>query len=212
MRNSGEKVENDTASPSLASYSSSAFIISLAVLFVTLGIFGIISNSIVVLIVWKTKSMHTATNAMLANIAAADILTILWCITLFFINFTGSHPGGSEGSYLCKWLTGCGFSSLTVTASAVSLAIVATERYRALCHPYHTTWNLTFETVPYAVAVTWILGLCLAIPAILLDSGVGSYNDGLLHLSYPANKDLSDPYENREEREAWGRERSLFAG
>ena len=187
MRNSGEKVENDTASPSLASYSSSAFIISLAVLFVTLGIFGMINNSIVVLIVWKTKSMHTATNAMLANIAAADILTILWCITLFFINFTGSHPGGSEGSYLCKWLTGCGFSSLTVAASAVSLAIVAIERYRALCHPYHTTWNLTFETVSYAAAVTWILGLCLAIPAILLSR----YDEDLQRCLHPWTLELA---------------------
>ena len=161
-------MENDTASPSLAYYRSTVFNISLAVLHVTVGIFGISSNSIVVLIVWNTKSMHNAANAMLTNIAAADILTLLWGNTVYFISFTGSHPGGSEGSYLCKWLTGYGLSSLTVTVSAVSLAIVAIERYRALCRPYQTTSNLTFETVPYAVAMTWFLGLCLAIPAIVL--------------------------------------------
>ena len=76
-------MENDTASPSLAYYRSTVLNISLAVLYVTVGIFGIISNSIVVLIVWKTKSMHTAANAVLANIAAADILTLLWFNTVY---------------------------------------------------------------------------------------------------------------------------------
>ena len=41
--------------------------------------FGVLGNTVVIIIVAKTPSMHTTANYLLTNLALADFLTLLFC-------------------------------------------------------------------------------------------------------------------------------------
>ena len=48
--------------------------------------------------------MHTTTNFLFANLAFADLLTLLWCIPGVALQYS-RHPDGILGDIFCKFIT-----------------------------------------------------------------------------------------------------------
>ena len=108
--------------------------------------------------------MHTATNYLLVNLAASDILVLLWCPSTYDFAVTGSLPKGTLGDSLCRFFIGDSVDILCLGVTLFTLTMLAVERYQALVTPMTTKYTLTNKSVSYAIAATWILSLAISIP------------------------------------------------
>ena len=71
--------------------------ISLYVISISLAIFG---NSLVILIVFRNKSLQTTTNFYLVNLAVADLMIALSCSWVHLVN--NVTDGWVLGTFFCK--------------------------------------------------------------------------------------------------------------
>ena len=123
---------------------------------------GIAGNVSVLLIIKKTQALHTAQNYLLANLAAADITSLLfWCFPL--ILFMTLLPDGVVGTLLCVFFVSYNVPLTSIVASVFTLAILSVERYNAVVRPMQML-QLTRETVRYAITATWIVSFALNAP------------------------------------------------
>jgi len=137
--------------------------IAFAVLYAVVILTGIFGNSLVIVVVWKTRAMHTATNYLLVNLAASDILLLLWCPNTYNFAVAGLL-NGKIGDYLCRFFIGDPMDTLCLGVTLFTLTVLAVERYQALVTPMRTKYTLTKNSVRYAIASTWILSLAISIP------------------------------------------------
>lgn len=138
--------------------------IALAVFYAVVILTGIFGNSLVIAVVWKTKAMHTTTNYLLVNLAASDILVLLWCPSTYNFAVVGSFPEGQLGDYLCRFFTGDPMDTLCLGVTLFTLTVLAVERYQGLVTPMTARYTLTKKTVIYAIVATWIISLLISIP------------------------------------------------
>lgn len=54
-----------------------------SMILVPIVLFGLIGNSILLNIILKNRALHTPTNFLLANMISADILTLLFCPSMY---------------------------------------------------------------------------------------------------------------------------------
>lgn len=134
------------------------------VLYAVVILFGIFGNSLVIAVVWKTRAMHTTTNYLLVNLAASDILVLLWCPSTYNFAVVGSVPTGNLGDYLCRFFIGDPVDTLCLGVTLFTLTVLAVERYQALVKPMATKYTLTKNSVSYAIAFIWILSVAISVP------------------------------------------------
>ena len=120
-------------------------------------------NSVLIIVVWKTKTMRTTTNYLLANISMADLLTAVACIPFVIIKLL-EHPTGTLGSVLCVLVTKNSLPSLTMIVSILTLGLLAVERYHALLRPMRHKLRLTESSVWYAIIGTWVTAFLSSLP------------------------------------------------
>ena len=138
--------------------------IALAVVYAVVILTGIFGNSLVIAVVWKTKTMHTTTNYLLVNLAASDILVLLWCSSTYNFAVVDSFPEGQLGDYLCRFFTGDPMDTLCLGVTIFTLTVLAVERYQALVTPMTAKYTLTKKSVVYAIAATWMISMLISIP------------------------------------------------
>ncbi len=99
---------------------------------------------------------------MLANLAAADITSLLFCC-FSLIPLTTLLPDGIVGTVLCTFFVSYNVPLTTTVASVFTLTILAIERYNAVARPLKML-QLTRETVRYAIFAIWIASAALTAP------------------------------------------------
>ena len=147
--------------------SMSPFNITLLTLYVIMVVIGLIGNSFVVIIVWKTTSMHTTTNFLLTNVAIADIISLLWCLIPLASSLSGKHPRGQVGTYICKFFTGYAVTSISVSVKLSSLFVLAIERYRAVLKPLENNLQLRQQYIGHHIAFSWIFAAIYSLPGFI---------------------------------------------
>ncbi|KXJ19653.1 galanin receptor type 1 [Exaiptasia diaphana] len=135
-------------------------LISAYVFVITIGFGG---NTLVLLVVKRKRSMHTTTNYLLANLSAADLLTLLWCIPGLVTSYT-LHPQGNLGDFLCKFVTMHHVAGITLLVSGITLTVLAVERYKALFYPLAVRLTLTRKNVKYPIVCIWLLSIAYVVP------------------------------------------------
>lgn len=75
------------------------------------------------------------------NLAAADILYAVFMAPKVFITVTASHPDGTTGSFLCKFLTDGIVAWVGGVSSMITLVAIAFERYYAIVYPLGNKGN-----------------------------------------------------------------------
>lgn len=157
-------VNESSSIPDFAKYSVETVDVVFAVLYSFVVFVGLIGNCLVIIVVYRTRSMHTTTNFLLVNLAVSDVITLLWCPRTYSFAFYPIHPTGRLGDYICKIFTGNAIISVAIASSVLTLTILATERYHALMKPMQSELRLTHECVKYVIAFVWIVAILTNLP------------------------------------------------
>ena len=123
---------------------------------------GLVGNILVVLVVAKTKSMHSPTNCYLVSLAVADVIVLVASVPneLIFYFLIGD-----------KWIWGewgCAIFSfsqyLGINASSLSLTAFTVERYIAICHPMKAQTMCTVNRAKKIIWGVWIFSVIYCVP------------------------------------------------
>ena len=121
---------------------------------------GLIGNVLVIRIVHKTREMHTPTNYLLASMAVSDVFTIMLIAADTFA-FSQHVLDEHFGNLVCKAAV---LITTFVTVSAITLTVLAVERYNALLKPLRTGLRLSEDNIKKAIALIWVTSVFVSIP------------------------------------------------
>ena len=157
--------------------------IALMPAYVLVVVFGTLGNCIVVTAVRKKRVMRTTTNYLLANLAVADLNTLLWCLPGAAMKFV-HNPGGAVGRQLCRFVSMHHVAGVSLFASGLLLTLLSVERYNALLHPMNVNLRLTKATAKYPIAACWLVATAFTLPLLVQQT----YNDQrqVCYLDWPA--------------------------
>ena len=133
------------------------------------SVIGMLNNLLIILVVWRNKTMHNPTNFLLANNAFTDFLYLISSTIMvsfvIYVDNTNEAFGISQMKKiytLLVWLKTFIVGPLLI--SAVSLAVLAKERYNALVHPMKINRRLTKRAVKIVICLIWVLAMALSAP------------------------------------------------
>ena len=147
--------------------SSSAFNVVLWTIYAFIVVTGIFQNGIILFIVCKNKTMHTTTNYLLSNLAAADLVSLIFLPVSMVVDITGINISGITGKVVCKAFTGNFLLKVAKTAGFSSLIFLATDRYYAIVTPFDIRFRLTKDNVAFAICLTWALAVPVCLPFVI---------------------------------------------
>ena len=154
---------NITASPLITTYD-----VVFATLYSSIVFFGVTANGIIITIVRKTRTMHTATNYLLLNLAIADFLTLLFCPGFYDFALHKFQLGsGTLDDIFCKFIAGNAIVCVSFDASVLTLCAIAMERYLGIVKPFNKRWALNKKNVNFIILVIWVTAAFSSFPDTL---------------------------------------------
>jgi len=131
--------------------------------FCIVAVLGFIGNVLVISVVLSNSRMRNTTNALIINLAIADLLFIVICVPFTAVSFaTSLWP---FGSLWCKTYN----YAINVTAyvSVYTLVLMALDRYLAVVHPIESLAHRTERNACVVIGVVWLVMCTLNIPVWL---------------------------------------------
>lgn len=133
---------------------SPMFVLVAVILSAVIFVFGILGNILVVVVIARTRSMHTTTNCYLLSLAVADSLVLL----------SATLPAIPEPFFrVDEWPYGRAMCSLLiflqylgVDSSSLSITAFTIERYIAICHPMRAQTMCTVSRAKRIIGVLWV--------------------------------------------------------
>ena len=144
--------------------------VGFTVAFVVTILVALAGNTLLIYIVWKKPETRTLTSFMFVNMAVADLLTALlqMPITVTFLLEEAHWIPGLAGEITCKCFYYAAY--ISITASILSLTIIAVDRFFAVLYPFHDIrW---FRKAQIVSPIIWIVSLALmavSVTAVTLD-------------------------------------------
>ncbi|XP_022106459.1 D(2) dopamine receptor-like [Acanthaster planci] len=143
----------------------SVLLISSAVILLLSVICGIVGNVLVCVSVYRNRNLRTANNAVLVNLAVADLVVCFTGIPIMlaevFNSFSDCHP---YGGIICPVQTFFHVTSSSV--QLVTLVSISFERYEAIVRPFETKKKR--RRVIVGTTLSWIMAIVIAVPASVL--------------------------------------------
>ncbi|KAK1331987.1 hypothetical protein QTO34_007664 [Cnephaeus nilssonii] len=138
---------------------------------------GIVGNSMVVLVVMRTKHMRTPTNCYLVSLAVADLMVL---VAAGLPNITDSIYGSWVYGYIgCLCITYLQY--LGINASSCSITAFTIERYIAICHPIKAQFLCTFSRAKKIIIFVWAFtSIYCMLWFFLLDLNINTYKDAIV--------------------------------
>ena len=125
---------------------------------------GLIANSFIVAVIKIFRSMRTTTNYFLLNVAAADITTLIFTVIHLIIPKMVPFRQGALGSFLCKFIYTNNITMVTLLVTALTLTLLAVERYQAVVKPLITSRRIGVERVAYFIIGIWMVSIVMTTP------------------------------------------------
>ena len=137
---------------------------------IPISIFGFIGNILIIRIVHKTQEMHTTTNYLLANLAASDSFIILMSLIYLAIWCFGdpdfvASPNDDFAKFSRKFNV---VVNISITSSALTLTLLAVERYHAILKPFTSNLRLHEESIKRAIFFIWFLSIAIGFPGFFV--------------------------------------------
>lgn len=132
---------------------------------VLLILIGIIGNFLIVIVVWKKRSLRSTANYLLVNIAAADIV----CLVFLPLTLVEKHLSfqGVLSDVLCKFFVSFHVPFTASFASILTLMVLSVERYHAVVKPLNAGIRLREDTVKYAIIAVWTTAIVFTLPTYI---------------------------------------------
>jgi thyrotropin-releasing hormone receptor len=127
---------------------------------------GLLGNVLVVLVVAKTKSMHSPTNCYLVSLALADIIVLAASVPnelIFYYVIGDKWIWGEWGCAVFSF-----FQYLGINASSLSLTAFTVERYIAICHPMKAQTMCTVNRAKRIILAVWVFSVIYCAPWLTL--------------------------------------------
>ena len=121
-------------------------------------------NTVIGIIVYKTKTMRKPINFFIVNMAMSDLLYPIFLIPMWIVRLNIKESwliGGPLGQALCKLV----FFLIHVPAvvSIQSLVLIAVDRFGAVVFPLHSS-PISSKLCPFFILTTWIIALAVFSP------------------------------------------------
>lgn len=150
-------------------------------LYMLVFLFGLLGNSIVVLVLFKYKRLKSMTDVYLLNLAISDLLFV------FSLPFWGYYAADQWifGLGICKmisWVYLVGFYS-----GIFFIVLMSVDRYLAIVH---AVFSLRARTLTYGVitsVVTWSVAVFASLPGLLFSTCYTEHNHTYCRTKYSHN-------------------------
>lgn len=142
--------------------------VSSVVIFSLLALLNLMGNTLVCLIVLRTKFMRIPMNYLLVNLAVADMTVALFIMPLHIFRPFLQHPVPPLGDYLCMVATGGNLSWIGSAASVFTLVSIAFERYYTIMFPHSHNGRLTPRKAKLGILASWLVAVASEIPPIAI--------------------------------------------
>ena len=176
MSENGNTSMNGTQ-PSSCSSNPTAEKIGMTFAFCLIFIFSLAGNTLIGIIVYKTKTMRKPINFFIVNMAMSDLIfPIVWIPRGIQNLYTDSWLiNGPLGQALCKLVSF--WVDLSSAVSAQSLILIAVNRFGAVVFPLRSPL-IRSKLCPFFILATWIVAIGVSSPQLLANKLIDS-PDGL---------------------------------
>ena len=124
---------------------------------------SLVGNTLIGIIIYKTKNMRKPINFLIVNMAMSDLLFpifwIPWKIQLLYIN--SWLIGGPLGQALCK--LAMFLPCVSIAVSVQSLVLIAVDRFGAVVFPLRSPL-ISLKLCPFFILATWIIAMAVYSP------------------------------------------------
>ncbi|XP_078346205.1 galanin receptor type 1-like [Oculina patagonica] len=142
--------------------------IILMVIFSLLVVVNLIGNTLVCVVVLRTKSMKIPMNYLLVNLAVADMVFAFFVSPQYIFRPLFQHPGPPLGDFLCKVATGGSLSWIGTSAAVFTLVLIAFERYYSVLFPHSNKGRLTPKKAKLGILASWLVAIISEIPPLIV--------------------------------------------
>ena len=134
-------------------------------------------NTVIGVIVYKTKTMRKPINFLIVNMAMSDLLIPIFLIPLDiqWLYTSSFLIGGPLGQGLCKLVTF--LPGVSVAVSIQSLVLIAVDRFGAVVFPLRSPL-ISSKLCRFFILATWIIALAVQFP-YLFTFKLAEYPGGL---------------------------------
>ncbi|XP_053977646.1 neuropeptide SIFamide receptor-like [Hylaeus anthracinus] len=139
------------------------------VAYVLVFVVGLIGNSFVIAVVYRSPRMRTVTNFFIVNLAVADVLVIVFCLPATLMS--NIFVPWILGWFMCKAVTY--IQGVSVAASVYSLVAVSLDRFLAIWWPLKC--QITKRRARMMIVVIWVVALTITLPWLLFFDLVAIY-------------------------------------
>ncbi|ULT82113.1 hypothetical protein L3Y34_011825 [Caenorhabditis briggsae] len=133
-------------------------------IFLFVGLVGLIGNLLTVIVISKTKALHSHTNYFLANLATSDFCLIIVGVTFDLVNIWNDGQPPELFGY-------CSFTSTLISlftfASILTIVLLTAERFTAICYPFSHRTIFDEKRVKRFILLIWFVAL---LPSIFIGS------------------------------------------
>ncbi|XP_023933194.1 QRFP-like peptide receptor [Lingula anatina] len=131
--------------------------------YVSIFLFGIIGNILIVYVVLCSRTMQSATHLFLVNLSLSDLLVLVICMPTALIDLYAKEVW-FLGEAMCKSVPF--FENCTALASTITIVMISCERYRGICQPVktRTTKVLSRSQIGILIAVSWMSAIVACLP------------------------------------------------
>lgn len=136
------------------------------------GLFTIVGNSIIIVVVYRTASLQTPSNYFITSLAVSDLVVGVFINTINAVNGAMSLEGYHNATVLQLEQF---FYVQTIVASTSNLCAVSIDRYIAITKPLRYNVIMTDQNCFRIIIFIWSISILCGIPAAFLDGRKGIF-------------------------------------
>ena len=180
--------------PSSCDWNPSAEKIGKTFVYCLIFLVSLPGNTVIGIIVYKTKTMRKPINFLIVNMAMSDLLFPIFRIPhlMQMLYMDSWLTGGLLGQALCKLVYF--LPDVSTAVSIQSLVLIAVGRYGAVVLPLRPPL-ISSKRCPFLVLATWIVAMALHAPYLVVFK-LAEYHGGLVCRSHWKEVFGNNAYEN----------------
>jgi len=152
--------------PSSCSSNPTAEKIRKTVAYCLIFLVSLAGNTVIGIIVYKTKTMRKPINFFIVNMAMSDLLFPIFLIPreIQMLYIDSWLVGGPLGQALCKLVVFV--ADVSIAVSIQSLVLIAVDRFGAVVYPLRSPL-ISSKLCPFFILATWIVAMAIFSPYLV---------------------------------------------